>query len=194
MENKDQNWLTCAGELSYLVKDLKNASDLVDKAKSDTCPAVEIFLVNVEEITQRICKNGSKIRKISSALLTEMEEEKASALIEEEIVVSVPCHDPAERCKVSSLTEKKYLVKLGPHQPKLSVFPQHEDIPPRKQCQFSAVWYSSFPRLEYSVSKDAAFCYVCPPGPGRENADEAWSTDGMRQWHKMTSRGTKKKG
>ena len=132
LENEDQNWLTCAGELSYLVEDLKNASDLIDKVKSDTCPAVETFLVNVEKITQRICKNASKIRKISSALLKEIEEKKASALIEKEIVVSVPCHDPAERCKVSSLTEKKYLVKLGPHQPKLSVFPQHEDIPPRK--------------------------------------------------------------
>ena len=59
LENEDQNWLTCAGELSYLVEDLKNASDLIDKAKSDTCPAVETFLVNVEKITQRICKNAS---------------------------------------------------------------------------------------------------------------------------------------
>ena len=197
LENEDQNWLTCASELSHLVEDLKNASDVVDKVKSDTCPAVETFLVNVVEITQRICKNASKIRKTSSALLKEIEKKKASALIEEEIVVSVPCHDPAERCKVSSLTEKKYLVKLGSHQPKLSVFPQHEDIPPRKQCRFSAVWYSSFPHLEYSISKNAAFCYVCllfPSGPGREHADAAWPTDGMRQWHKMTSRGTKKKG
>ena len=66
-----------------------------------------------------------------------------------------------------------------------------------KQCRFSAVWYSSFPHLEYSISKDATFCYVCslfPSAPGRKHADAAWSTDGMRQCHKMTSRGTKKKG
>ena len=37
-------------------------------------------------------------------------------------------------------------------------------------------------------------CSLFLSGPGREHADAAWSIDGMRQWHKMTSRGTKKKG
>ena len=197
-ENKDHNWLTCAGELSYLVEDLKRASELVDEVKSDTCPAIETFLTNAEELTQQICNNANEIRKMSSALLKEMEEEKrAAAPNDEEIVLSVPSHDPGERYKVNSLTEKKYIIKLGPHQPKLSVFPQHEDIPQRKQCRFFSVWYASFPHLEYSISKDAAFCHMCSlfsSGPGREHADAAWSIDGMRQWHKMTSRGTKKKG
>ena len=75
-ENKDHNWLTCAGELSYLVEDLKRASELVDEVKSDTCRAIETFLTNAEELTQRICKNANKIRKMSSALLKEMEEKK----------------------------------------------------------------------------------------------------------------------
>ena len=160
-ENKDHNWLTCAGELSYLVEDLKRASELVDEVKSDTCPAIETFLTNAEELTQQICNNANEIRKMSSALLKEMEEEKrAAAPNDEEIVLSVPSHDPGERYKVNSLTEKKYIIKLGPHQPKLSVFPQHEDIPQRKQCRFSSVWYASFPHREYGISKDAAFCHV----------------------------------
>jgi hypothetical protein len=75
-ENKDHNWLTCAGELSYLVEDPKRASELVDEVKSDTCPAIETFLTNAEELTQRICKNANKIRKMSTALLKEMEEKK----------------------------------------------------------------------------------------------------------------------
>ncbi len=46
-----------------------------------------------------------------------------------------------------------------------------------KQCKFSAAWYSEFLHLEYSVSKDAAYCFVCslfPEGPGRASADPAW--------------------
>ena len=66
LENENHNWLTCAGGLSYFVEDLKRVSVLVDKVKSETCPAVKTFLTNAEELTQQICKNGSKIRKISS--------------------------------------------------------------------------------------------------------------------------------
>ncbi|CAB4026295.1 Hypothetical predicted protein, partial [Paramuricea clavata] len=97
-ENKDHNRLTCAGELSYLVEDFKRASELVDEVKSDTCPAIETFLDNAEELTQRICKNANKIRKMSSALLKEMEGKKrAAAPNDEEIILSVPSHDPGER-------------------------------------------------------------------------------------------------
>ncbi len=45
-----------------------------------------------------------------------------------------------------------------------------------KQCKFSAAWHSEFLHLEYSVSKDAAYCFVCslfPEGPGRASADPA---------------------
>ena len=199
-ENVDDNWLTCAGELSYLVEDLRRASDLVEEVKGDTCPVVETFLSNAEELTQRVCKNANKIRKLSTALLKKIRENrKVSETNVEASVASVPSHDPGERCKVKTSTDsdKKYLMMLGPHQPKLSVFPKNNDIPRKKQCRFSSVWYTAFPHLEYSISKDAAFCYVCslfPSGPGREQAENAWSMDGVRQWQKMTSRGTKKKG
>ena len=194
----NDNWLTCAGELSYLVEDLRRASDLVEEVKGDNCPVVETFLINAEELAQRICKNANKIWRLSNALLRDIRENKKDLVSSAEAnVASVPSHDPSERCNVKTSAEKKYLIKLGPHQPKFSVFPKHDNIPKRKQCRFSSVWYTAFPHLEYSISKDAAFCYVCslfPSGPGREQADNAWSTDGVRQWHKMTSRGKGKEG
>ena len=61
----------------------------------------------------------------------------------------------------------------------------------------SNAWYSVYPHLEYSISQDAAFCFVCslfPSGPGREMADNAWSSVGVRSWHKMTSCGPNTKG
>ena len=188
----NDNWLACAGELSYLVEDLRRASDLVEEVKGDNCPVIETFLINAEELAQRICKNANKIWRLSSALLRDIRENKKDLVSSAEAnAASVPSHDPSERCNVKTSAEKKYLIKLGPHQPKFSVFPKHDNIPKRKQCRFSSVWYTAFPHLEYSISKDAAFCYVCslfPSGPGREQADNARSTDGVRQWHKMTSR------
>ena len=46
------------------------------------------------------------------------------------------------------------------------------------------------------MSQDAAFCFVrslFPSGPGREMADNAWSSVSIRSWHKMTSCGSNSK-
>ena len=87
-------------------------------------------------------------------------------------------HDPGKRPQKLSENHKKYLISLGPCQPQLSSFPKKKELENcSKQCKFSAAWYSEFLHLEYSVSKDAAYCFVCslfPEGPGRASADPAW--------------------
>ena len=87
---------------------------------------------------------------------------------------------------------------MGPYQPKLANYPSNDlNIPPGKQNRFSSQWYKEYPHLEYCVQKDAAFCFVCyllPEGVGRPSANKAWIVNGVRQWHKMKSVGTKKKG
>lgn len=58
-------------------------------------------------------------------------------------------------------------------------------------------WYKEFDLLEYSTSKDAAFCFVCclfPNGPGRNNSETAWTKEGVRNWRKMKSSGGNKDG
>jgi len=45
---------------------------------------------------------------------------------------------------------------LGPSRPKLNSFPKDKN----NRC-FRSVWYNQFSRLEYSVCKDAAYCYPC---------------------------------
>ena len=88
------------------------------------------------------------------------------------------------------------MLNLGPCQPRLAQYPVNDKIPGGKQCRFSSLWFAQYPHLEYSVSKDAAFCFVCflfPIGPMRDATKNVWS-QGVRTWDKMKSRGAKKSG
>jgi hypothetical protein len=53
--------------------------------------------------------------------------------------------------------------------------------------QFSSKWYASRPWLEYSVLKDAAYCFCCrvfkTTNEGN-NAEDAFSNNGVRAWKK----------
>ena len=65
------------------------------------------------------------------------------------------------------MTEQQslYLAQIGPQQLKPFNYPQNEDImSSSKQNRFMAVWFSQYP-LEYSIEKDAAFCFVCQMFP-----------------------------
>ncbi len=103
--------------------------------------------------------------------------------------------DPALRRKISSDADRSYLINQGPFQLKLSRYPRNDEIELGKHCYFSSDWYRSFPHLEYSISKDACFCFVCQifqDEVGHQKADEAWTSRGVRAWHKMKSRGKAK--
>ena len=100
--------------------------------------------------------------------------------------------DPGSRRKILTNQDREFMVNLGPFQPKLSSYPRKNEIPQSKQCRFSCKWFDEFPHLEYSVVKDAAFCFVCqlfPTGVGHEKSNDSWIVEDVRQWHKMKSRG-----
>ena len=80
--------------------------------------------------------------------------------------------DPGCRRKILTDEDRLYMIEQGPFQPKLARYPRNRDIPPPKHCQFSSEWFNTYPHLEYSISKDAAFCFVCqlfPPLPGSDD-------------------------
>ena len=188
------DWLTCAGELSFLVENLKVASNLLEQVKGDNCPLIEVFLTNAAEISRNILRTANQVNKTCIVLLREMNKKKKEVSRD---CASTPSHDPSDRSKLKTTSDRKFIMKLGPHQPKLPVFPRNEEIIVKKQCRFSSQWYNVYPHLEYSISQDAAFCFVCslfPTGPGREMADNAWSSVGVRTWHKMISCGSNSKG
>lgn len=71
-------------------------------------------------------------------------------------------HDPGSRPATLTNNQRKYLVKLGPYQPKLSSFPKNQTMKPvHDMCCFSSRWYAEYPYLEYSVVTDKAYCFVC---------------------------------
>ena len=88
---------------------------------------------------------------------------------------------------------KQYLITKGLHQPKLPRFPKDDNIPSNKQQQFSVQWYVDHPHLEYSIAKNAAFCFVCSLFR-TPSSYEAWSIIGVSSWSKMKSTGKDKKG
>lgn len=101
---------------------------------------------------------------------------------------SFPVHDPGKREIVKSSAQRKYLLSHGLYQPKLAKYPKNLNIPTEKQSQFTSLWFNEFPHLEYSIQKDAAFCFICslfPNGPNSNFADPAWVISGVRNWHQM---------
>lgn len=46
-----------------------------------------------------------------------------------------------------------------PKQPRLKLFPR--TLQGDRRCSFKAEWYNTHKWLEYSQSKDSAYCYAC---------------------------------
>ena len=112
---------------------------------------------------------------------------------------TLPLLDPGVRSTSLTENQKMYLIRIGPHQPILQQYPSttRGANEAYKHSCFNPAWFKEYPHLEYSLSKDAAFCFVCflfGSGPGTEKADSAWVKEGVRSWHKFKSCGTKKQG
>ena len=61
-----------------------------------------------------------------------------------------------------------------------------------RQRAFNSQWYNSHPWLEYSVERDAAFCYPCRlfKSAGSSRAEDAFTRTGFRNWkHAMGNTG-----
>ena len=146
----------------------------------------------------QIMESSTNLLKVSSKVLENLERSK-SELDEcnEDTTAPLPVLDPGERCKRLTENQKKYLIRIGPYQPILQQYPSDTKIrnEGHKQSRFNPSWFKEYPHLEYSLSKDAAFCFVCSLfgcGHGTEKAESAWVKEGVRSWHKFKSCGKKK--
>ena len=196
-DNEDITWLTCAGQLKVLSQYLNQCNDILNETVSEQETRAEGFVIKVRDVTLKINHLSQQLTKNCSVIIDKVRNQ--------EIELGCPVmpasdqltsHDPSERPRNMNDDQRKFLIELGPCQPKLKSFPENESIPKNKQNKFSGSWYDSFPHLEYSKKEDKAYCFVCslfPSGPGRENCDLAW-IDGVRSWHKMKSVGTNKQG
>ncbi|XP_051978283.1 DNA replication licensing factor mcm2-like isoform X2 [Xyrauchen texanus] len=71
-----------------------------------------------------------------------------------------------------------------PRQPLLKVFPR--TLIGDRRRGFMKEWYSTHKWLEYSQSKDAAFCYACRHFSLPSSRDSAFKSEGFRHWKKAT--------
>ena len=194
-EAKAVTWIECFGKFSHLCSNLMECQELISKVGKLDVPQPENHLGELLDVVERL-------NSLSSSLLSDTNQALANIKSQQDHVPVfsstefIPIdRDPGCRRKILTDEDRVYMIEQGPFQPKLTRYPRNRDIPPPKHCQFSSEWFNTYPHLEYSISKDAVFCFVCqlfPPLPGYRKADEsfaAWALNGVQAWHKMKSRG-----
>lgn len=190
------DWTTAIGKFKVLLSYYDNCSEIFSRCKNAELIHPDLILTEISEITEIIQTQCKSV--LESCESAQVIRSKMSGNVDGDVVVrKMVEHDPGVRTKIQTDAERDYLMNIGPHQPNLSIFPVNTSIPLNKQNRFSPSWYKQYPHLEYSITKDAAYCFTCflfPEGPSRENSEPMWKEIGVRQWHKMKSVGKEKLG
>lgn len=128
-EDDEFSWMKCAGRVAELFTNFDRANSILTKFKTDTIPNPKIFIAEISDCLSMIhyeCDQVLRyIKRGEEKLFNENEN-----LIQAEN--EIPDHDPGNRKKVNSQYERRYLISLGPCQPKLEVFPVNNDIDKKK--------------------------------------------------------------
>ena len=189
-------WISCFGMLKHLCNNLTECQELISKAERIDAPQPENLLGELLDVVERV-------NRLSSSLLLDTNEALKRINLENDVSIFSSTEftpidrDPGSRRNIITDEDRVYMIKQGPCQPKLSRYPRNNDIPPPKHSHFSSEWFNTYPHLEYSIMKDAAFCFVCQlfsSTPGCHKSESAWTLNGVRSWHKMKSRGKGKPG
>ena len=141
---------------------LHNIEQIFDEIQSSKIPNQEIFLTNIIETIGDVKRSSDELLKISTKGLANAQNQKMS-ITNESNALDLPDVDPGKRSSKLTDSQKKYLTAVGPHQPVLPAYPNDAKIceEGHKQARFNPGWYKEYPHLEYSLAKDAAFCFVC---------------------------------
>ncbi|XP_039146840.1 zinc finger MYM-type protein 1-like [Dioscorea cayenensis subsp. rotundata] len=89
---------------------------------------------------------------------------------------------------------REYLTR-GPCQPTGHSFPQKEHGKQRRS--FQDAWFKQYPWLEYSVTKNSAYCFWCylfTPSRGNQIREDAFTKKGFNNWKKSLEKFVKHVG
>ncbi|XP_073271061.1 uncharacterized protein [Primulina huaijiensis] len=78
---------------------------------------------------------------------------------------------------------RRAYIKMGPYQPKLSEYPRSESGKQHRRFQYT--WFKKFPWLEYSLSKDAIFCFPCYLFELSEAQQSTFTIEGFQSWKRV---------
>lgn len=144
---------------------MDQAMDLVYTLRSDYKTAnMEKFLMSVASTCQDIKLLCGKLELKSLSLLrqvlekTENREDYLTDILKSDDQVP---HDSGCRPAIIINNQRKYLVKLGPYQPKLSSLPKNQAMKAKKDKCFSSRWYAKYLYVEYSIVTGRAYSFVC---------------------------------
>ena len=104
---------------------------------------------------------------------------------------AMSCHDIADTAGNSEeliLTDISSFKTDLPKQPKLTSYLKSRmggvGDNSRARC-FQFAWFQQYPWLEYSQTKDAAFCFACRHfAPAGSRKESVFTTTGFRRWKK----------
>ncbi|KAH9741125.1 TTF-type domain-containing protein [Citrus sinensis] len=133
--------------------------------------------------------NKSKPRKTLLSFFTKVNDGQSSNGTSSMCNIDASKRDPGLRFSISTFPIDKRedvrmaYINMGPFQPKLQKYPLTKYGMQNRRFQFS--WFSKFPWLEYSISKDKAFCFPWYIFHDKPSKNEAFVVDGVHNWNNL---------
>jgi len=81
---------------------------------------------------------------------------------------------------------RRAYIKMGPYQPKLTKYLRIELE--RQYRRFQYTYFDQFSWLEYSLSKDAVFCFSCFLFENKVSRHPTFTAKGFRSWKRISNR------
>lgn len=136
--------------------------------------------------TQTLSPRGQKKKREISKMSRETGREGAP-----EQLVAASCSTATVSCTFSTATAASVLSQSPVEEPRLPLLRRYPATKVGQQDRyFNRRWYEDYKWMEYSISKDRAFCFAWRPfqPPGNQGGEKAAFThDGYQNWKKATS-------
>ncbi|XP_004298199.1 PREDICTED: uncharacterized protein LOC101297533 [Fragaria vesca subsp. vesca] len=126
---------------------------------------------------------------IDSALLNEQPPVTSQTHEDIDFVIGDLERDPGKRVQIYEYPVnqqdhvRRSYIKLGPYQPKLFEYPRVRSGDQYRRFNYS--WFTNWPWLEYSPSKNKAFCFPCFLFAKGPKLNPALTTDGFNDWRRV---------
>ena len=153
-----ERYLRCLGQLR---RSSEKLSSLVSEATDQNQVHLKSAYTQLISTCKRVVTMVEDVKESAKVGLQSVQNqtEAESDMLEDSNLIE---HDPARRPAMLTRNQTKYLIHLGPYQPKLSMYPHNlELIKKGKQSSFSQTWFDDYPYLEYSILTNKAYCFVC---------------------------------
>ena len=168
----------------------KRSISIESKVQS-TSPSIQLQAQNESDIRDEVLSPESMQPSIEPPPLSPLiddDEEDDDGDDEAVYDIDLLSHDPGKRIPITQYdvneqdAVRRGYIALGPCQPREHDFPRRNIGGMRR---FVATWYDAYNWLEYSVERDAAFCFVCYLFKEKTNyaGGDSFVNGGFRNWN-----------